>query len=156
MPATDARTVLRSLFDAAVAAADPVLCVSKNLPAAPKGRTIVVGAGKAAAAMAAAVEDALGGPLEGLVVTRYGHGVPTRRIEVVEAAHPVPDAAGAAAAARISRARCRALSGDDLVLGLISGGGSALLALPAGRGDARRQAGGQPGAAQERRRTSAR
>ena len=98
MAATDIRTALRSLFDAAVAAADPMLCVPKNLPAAPKGRTIVVGAGKAAAAMAAAVETHWPGPLEGLVVTRVGHRVPTKRIRVVEAGHPVPDAAGAAAA----------------------------------------------------------
>ena len=101
MPATDARTILRSLFDAAVAAADPVLCVSKNLPAAPKGRTIVVGAGKAAAAMAAAVEAHWPGPLEGLVVTRVRPRRPDQAHRVVEAGHPVPDAAGGGAAARI-------------------------------------------------------
>ena len=131
MATADARLVLRSLFDAAVAAADPMLCVPKNLPAAPKGRTIVVGAGKAAAAMAAAVEANWPGPLEGLVVTRAGHGVPTQRIRVVEAGHPVPDAAGAAAARDIL-SMMQGLNRDDLVIGLISGGGSALLALPAG------------------------
>ena len=96
----------------------------------PKGRTIVVGAGKASAAMAKAVEEHWPGPLEGLVVTRYGHGVPCRRIEIVEAAHPVPDAAGRDAAAPHPRAGAGA-GPDDLVLCLISGGGSALLALPA-------------------------
>jgi len=125
--------VLQRLFAAAVGAAAPELCVPAHLPAPPKGRTVVVGAGKAAAAMAQAVEahwppDA---PLSGLVVTRYGYGVaPLRRIEVVEAAHPVPDEAGRNAAAR-SLAAVRGLGADDLVLCLISGGGSALLALPA-------------------------
>jgi hydroxypyruvate reductase len=125
------RALLRAMFDAAVNAAAPALCVPPHLPAPPKGRTIVVGAGKAAAAMAAAVEAHWRGPLEGLVVTRYGHGAPTQRIRVVEASHPVPDAAGPAAA----RAILDSVSGlgpDDLVLCLISGGGSALLALPAG------------------------
>ncbi len=119
-----------SLFDAALAAADPARCVAPHLPSPPKGRTIVVGAGKAAAKMARAVEDHWPGPLMGLVVTRYGHGVPCDRIEVVEAAHPVPDAAGQRAAARILE-MVQGLSADDLVLCLISGGGSALLALPA-------------------------
>jgi hydroxypyruvate reductase len=118
------------MFDAAVGAASPAVCVPPHLPAPPKGRTIVVGAGKAAAAMAAAVEAHYPGPVEGLVVTRYGHGAPTSRIEVVEASHPVPDAAGREAAARVL-ARVQGLSSDDLVLALISGGGSALLALPA-------------------------
>jgi len=121
---------LCSLFDAALAAADPAHCVAPHLPSPPKGRTIVVGAGKAAAKMARAVEDHWPGPLMGLVVTRYGHGVPCDRIEVVEAAHPVPDAAGQRAAARILE-MVQGLSADDLVLCLISGGGSALLALPA-------------------------
>jgi hydroxypyruvate reductase len=120
---------LRSLFDVALAAADPARCVAPHLPSPPKGRTIVVGAGKAAAKMARAVEDHWPGPLAGLVVTRYGHGVPCDRIEVVEAAHPVPDAAGQQAAARIL-AMVQGLSAEDLVLCLISGGGSALLALP--------------------------
>ncbi|MGE0120096.1 MAG: glycerate kinase [Dongiaceae bacterium] len=124
------REFLRSLFDAALAAADPARCVAPHLPSPPKGRTIVVGAGKAAAKMARAVEDHWPGPLAGLVVTRYGHGVPCDRIEVVEAAHPVPDAAGQQAAARIL-AMVQGLSAEDLVLCLISGGGSALLALPA-------------------------
>src|SRR5215468_1432505 len=130
MSAQATRALLHALFDAALAAADPACCVPPHLPAPPKGRTIVVGAGKAAAKMARAVEDHWQGPLEGLVVTRYGHGVPCRRIEVVEAAHPVPDAAGQQAAARILRS-VQGLSADELVLCLISGGGSALLALPA-------------------------
>jgi glycerate 2-kinase len=121
---------LKSLFQAALAAADPLRVVPPHLPAPPKGRTVAVGAGKAAAAMAKAVEEHWAGPLEGLVVTRYGHGLPCSRIEVVEAAHPVPDAAGRAAAARILE-RVRGLTADDLVLVLISGGGSALLTLPA-------------------------
>jgi hydroxypyruvate reductase len=124
------REFLRSLFDAALAAADPARCVAPHLPAPPKGRTIVLGAGKAAAKMARAVEDHWPRPLSGLVVTRYGHGVPCDRIEVVEAAHPVPDAAGQRAATRILE-MAQGLSADDLVLCLISGGGSALLALPA-------------------------
>ena len=124
------RDLLRALFDAAVAAADPARVVPSNLPPRPKGRTIVIGAGKASAAMAKAFEDAWDGPLEGLVVTRYGHGVACDRIEIVEAAHPVPDAAGRAAAARILES-VRGLTADDLVVALISGGGSALLSLPA-------------------------
>lgn len=122
--------LLRALFDAALAAADPARIVPANLPTRPKGRTVVVGAGKAAAAMARAVETQWDGPLEGLVVTRYGHGVDCARIEVVEAAHPVPDLAGRRAAERILE-MVRGLGEDDLVLCLISGGGSALLALPA-------------------------
>jgi hydroxypyruvate reductase len=122
--------LLRALFDAALAAADPAHCVPPHLPALPRGRTVVVGAGKAAAAMAQAVEAHWPGPLEGLVVTRYGHGASCRHIEVVEAAHPVPDAAGRAAAARML-AMVRGLTADDLVLCLMSGGASALLALPA-------------------------
>jgi len=124
-----ARATLRALFDAAVAAADPRIVLARHLPPRPKGRVVVVGAGKSAAVMAAAVE-AVWPDATGLVVTRYGHGYPTRGVEVVEAAHPVPDAAGAAAAARIL-AVVRGLEQDDLVLALISGGGSALLALPA-------------------------
>ncbi len=121
---------LRALFDAAVAAAAPDVCLPPLLPSPPAGRTVVVGAGKAAAAMARAVEDHWPGPLEGLVVTAYGHRVRCARIEVVEAAHPVPDAAGAAAARRILKT-VGGLGRDDLVLCLISGGGSALMALPA-------------------------
>ena len=121
--------LLRALFDAAVAAALPDRIVPRHLPAPPRGRTIVLGAGKASAAMAKAVEDNWPGPIEGLVVTRYGHAVPCERIEIVEAAHPVPDAAGEAAARRILEL-ARGAGPDDLVLCLISGGGSALLTLP--------------------------
>src|SRR5215467_1303123 len=124
------RKLLRRMFDAAVAAASPALCVPGHLPRPPRGRTIVVGAGKAAAAMAAAVEDHWSGPIEGLVVTRYGHSVPCRHIEVVEAAHPVPDSVGRDAA-RLILEKVSGLAADDLVLCLLSGGGSALLALPA-------------------------
>jgi glycerate 2-kinase len=127
----DHRVLLRAMFDAAVNAAAPALCVPPHLPHAPKGRTIVVGAGKAAAAMAAAVEAHWSGPIEGLVVTRYGHGAPTERIKVVEASHPVPDEAGPTAARAILDL-VKGLGPDDLVLCLISGGGSALLALPDG------------------------
>ncbi|HLY57295.1 MAG TPA: glycerate kinase [Stellaceae bacterium] len=126
----DSRALLRDLFDAAMRRALPSVCLPPHLPARPKGRTIVVGAGKAAASMAAAVEAHWDGRLEGLVVTRYGHAVPCRHIEVVEAAHPVPDAAGMQAARRILE-RVQGLTPDDLVLALISGGASALLALPA-------------------------
>ncbi|HEV7252163.1 MAG TPA: glycerate kinase [Mesorhizobium sp.] len=121
---------LKSLFDAAVAAADPARAVPLALPKRPKGRTIVVGAGKASAAMARAVEKAWDGPLTGVVVTRYGHAVPCERIEIVEASHPVPDEAGRAAAERMLKL-VSDLTEDDLVLCLISGGGSALLSLPA-------------------------
>ena len=126
----DPRKLLRHLFEAALAAADPAKVVPPHLPSLPKGRTLVVGAGKAAAAMAAAVEAHWAGPLSGLVVTRYGHGLPCTRIEVVEAGHPVPDAAGSRAAQHILEL-VRGLTVDDLVLCLISGGGSALLTLPA-------------------------
>jgi glycerate 2-kinase len=122
--------LLRRMFDAAVAAAMPSRCVPAHLPAPPSGRTIVIGAGKASAAMAAAVEAHWQGDLSGLVVTRYDHAVPCRRIEIVEAAHPVPDAAGEAAARRILDL-VQGLGPDDLVLALMSGGGSSLLALPA-------------------------
>ncbi|MFP6747784.1 MAG: DUF4147 domain-containing protein, partial [Alphaproteobacteria bacterium] len=94
------RALLGRLFGAAVAAADPAVCLAPHLPPRPKGRAVVLGAGKAAASMARAVEQNWPGPLEGLVVTRYGHGVATEHIEVIQAAHPVPDAAGVAAAAR--------------------------------------------------------
>ncbi|MFZ5789267.1 MAG: glycerate kinase type-2 family protein [Pseudomonadota bacterium] len=124
------RDLLLSLFRAALAVVDPMQAVPKHLPTPPKGRTIVVGAGKASAAMAAAVEQHWPGPLEGLVVTRYGHGVSCKRIEVVEASHPVPDERGRDAARRILE-KVQGLSPDDLVLCLISGGGSALLSLPA-------------------------
>ena len=127
--------VLRDLFDAAVAAADPARSVPAHLPAPPpdagKGRTVVIGAGKASAAMARAVEECWEGALSGLVVTRYGCAVPCERIEIVEAAHPVPDARGVDAAGRILEL-ARGLGPDDLLLALISGGGSALLSAPAG------------------------
>ena len=124
------RQLLRRLFQAAVSAADPAALIPRWLPARPKGRTLVVGAGKASAAMAAAFERQWDAPLAGLVVTRYGYAVPCRRIEIVEAAHPVPDAAGCEAAGRML-ALVQSLSADDLVVALISGGGSALLSLPA-------------------------
>ncbi len=123
------REFLRSLFDAAVASAQPALCIPPHLPPAPRGRTIVIGAGKASAAMARAVEDHWAGPLCGLVVTRYGYEVPCSRIEIAAAAHPVPDAAGLTAANRILEL-VRGLQPEDLVLCLISGGGSALLPVP--------------------------
>ncbi|TMJ40793.1 MAG: glycerate kinase [Alphaproteobacteria bacterium] len=122
--------LLKSLFAAAIAAADPALRVPPYLPSAPRGRTIVVGAGKASAAMALAVEQHWKSQLTGLVITRYGHGVPCKSIEIVEAAHPVPDANGRDAALRMGEL-VKGLSEDDLVLCLISGGGSALLAAPA-------------------------
>src|SRR5579864_408637 len=124
------RVLLRQMFDAAIASAQPALCVPPHLPAAPRGRLIVVGAGKASAAMARAVEQNWSGPLSGLVVTRYGYAVPCERIDIVEAAHPVPDAAGMRAAQRMLD-RVSGLTEDDLVLCLFSGGGSALLPLPA-------------------------
>src|SRR3978361_1421805 len=107
--------LLRRLFAAAVAAADPSVSLARHLPSRPRGRTIVIGAGKAAASMARAVEASWSGELSRLVVTRYGHGAATSRIEVVEAAHPVPDAAGEAAARRILE-KVAGLTSDDLVL----------------------------------------
>ena len=123
------REVLAAMFAAAVNSAQPEHCIPPHLPAPPKGRTLVIGAGKASAAMARTLEQHWTGPLEGLVVTRYGYAVPCERIEIVEAAHPVPDAAGHEAASRML-AMVDGLSADDLVLCLISGGGSALLPLP--------------------------
>ncbi len=122
--------LLKAMFQAAVEAALPSVCVPAHLPPRPKGRTVIIGAGKASGAMAKALEDSWDGPLDGLVVTRYGYRVPTERLQVVEAAHPVPDAAGRDAARRIFDL-VQGLTKDDLVLCLISGGGSALLALPA-------------------------
>ena len=124
------RELLRGLLDAALEAADAGRVLEHFLPKPPRGRTLVVGAGKAAAAMARAVEAHWRAPLSGIVVTRYSHGLPLKRIEVVEASHPVPDAAGQKAASRILDS-VRNLSPDDLVLCLMSGGASALLALPA-------------------------
>lgn len=120
--------LLRDMLDAAIAAAQAAQQLAQHLPPRPKGRTIVVGAGKASAAMAQALEAAWPQPLEGLVVTRYGHAVPCSRIEIVEAAHPVPDPAGELAAQRMLK-RVQGLTADDLVICLISGGGSALLPL---------------------------
>jgi glycerate 2-kinase len=125
------RDLLLGSFQAALAAADPLAIVPAHLPPPPTGRTLVVGAGKAAAAMAVAVESSwpAQAPLDGLVITRYGHGLPTRRIRVIEAGHPVPDEAGEAAAGEIL-SRASALGRDDLLLVLVSGGGSSLLSLP--------------------------
>lgn len=122
--------LLKNLFSTAIAAADPARRVPPFLPQPPKGRTLVVGAGKASAAMALAVEEHWAGPLSGLVITRYGHGAPCKKIEIVEASHPVPDASGRDAALRMGEL-VKGLTADDLVLCLISGGGSALLAAPA-------------------------
>jgi glycerate 2-kinase len=132
MTEADPRTLLESMFRAAVAAASAEGSVPSRLPPVPAGRTVVVGAGKAAAAMAQAVETRwpADAPLSGLVVTRYQHGLPCKRIEVLEAGHPVPDAAGEDAARRIL-AMVQGLGPDDLVLCLVSGGASALLTLPA-------------------------
>ena len=125
------RELLQQMFAAAIAAAQPALCIPRYVPALPKGRLIVIGAGKASAAMARAVEDSLpSARLEGLVVTRYGYSVQCRQIEIVEAAHPVPDQAGLIASQRMLD-RVSNLTEDDLVLCLISGGGSSLLSLPA-------------------------
>jgi len=123
------RALLRQLFDAAIASAQPALCIPRHLPEAPRGRTLVIGAGKASAAMARALEDHWPGALSGLVVTRYGYEVACNRIEIASAAHPVPDAAGLAAATRMLE-RVRGLQPEDLVICLISGGGSALLPVP--------------------------
>src|SRR4051812_4001463 len=132
MKDADARALLRDLFDAALSAARPATCLAPYIDKLqpPKGKTVVIGAGKASAAMARAVEDRWRYPLEGLVVTRYGYGETCKRIEIVEAAHPVPDEKGRAAAGRILE-KVKGLSPDDLLLCLISGGASALLALPA-------------------------
>jgi glycerate 2-kinase len=126
------QALLRRMFDAAIASAQPALCIPAHLPdpqSLGKGRLIVIGAGKASAAMARAVEDHWKGSLTGLVVTRYGYAVPCERIEIVEAAHPVPDAAGQVAAQRMLQL-VQGLTADDVVLCLISGGGSSLLPLP--------------------------
>jgi hydroxypyruvate reductase len=121
--------LLRAMFSAAIASAQPSARVPQFLPPPPRGRLIVIGAGKASAAMAKAVEDNWAGPLEGVVVTRYGYAVPCERIQIIEAAHPVPDANGQLAAQRILQC-VSGLTENDVVLCLISGGGSALLSLP--------------------------
>lgn len=128
---TDPRELLVSLFDAAVAAANPDLTVPRFLPKPPAGKTIVVGAGKGSAQMAKVLENHWAGPLQGVVVTRYGFGVDCQHIEIIEASHPVPDAAGLAASEHLLAA-VTDLGPDDLVIALISGGGSALLPAPAG------------------------
>ena len=128
MSSSPESTLLRAMFEAAVAAAQPAVCLPPHLPPPPKGRLVVIGAGKASAAMASALEKHWPGPLTGLVVTRHGYGVPCERVEIVEAAHPVPDAAGEDAARRML-ALVAGLCADDLVIALISGGGSALLPL---------------------------
>ena len=125
------RRFLTTLFETAVRAADPAHALHAHLPARPKGRLVVVGAGKGAAQLAAAFEQLWDGPVEGAVVTRYGYGCKTRVIKVLEAAHPVPDQAGLAASAALFGA-VRELSADDLVVALICGGGSALLPCPPG------------------------
>jgi len=130
MTSADPAGLLRQLFDAAIAAAMPSAIVGRHLPAPAAGRNIVIGMGKASAAMARALEERWSGPLEGLVITRYGHAVDCERIEIVEAAHPVPDAAGEAATRRMLQL-VRGLGHDDQVIALISGGGSALAAAPA-------------------------
>ncbi len=124
------RDLLTQMFTAAVQAAQPEHCIARFLPTPPKGRTIVIGAGKASAAMAQAFERHWSGPLEGVVVTRYGYAVPCERIEIIEAAHPVPDEAGSIAARRLFE-QVAGLTADDLVICLISGGGSSLLPMPA-------------------------
>ncbi len=126
----DERQFLRTLFDTAVAAAQPANLIPKKLPRCPKGRTVVIGAGKAAASMACAVEENWPAVLSGFVITPYGHSVACDRIEIVEAAHPVPDSSGLGAAKHIL-AMVENLSAEDLVLCLLSGGGSALLSMPA-------------------------
>lgn len=127
--AMQTKALLEAMFAAAIEAAQPSHCIAAHLPAPPQGRLIVIGAGKASAEMARAVEQHWSGPLQGLVVTRYGYAVPCQHIEIVEAAHPVPDQAGLQAAQRMLQA-VQGLSADDTVLCLISGGGSSLLPLP--------------------------
>jgi glycerate 2-kinase len=127
--AVQPRALLQAMFAGAIASAQPALCVAAHLPPLPKGRLIVIGAGKASAEMARAVEQHWAGPLQGLVVTRYGYAVPCQQIEIVEAAHPVPDQAGLKAAQRML-ALVQGLGAEDTVLCLISGGGSSLLPLP--------------------------
>jgi len=135
------RVLLRQMFDAAIASAQPALCIPPHLPSAPRGRLIVIGAGKASAAMARSVEQHWAGLLSGLVVTRYGYAVPCEHIEIAESAHPVPDAAGLRASQRMMEL-VKGLNADDLVLCLISGAsrrarstGSGTLRLAVGRRD---------------------
>ena len=129
MSIADPRAFLADLFHAAVAAADPLKALQGNLPDKPKGRTVVIGAGKGAAQLAAAFEDLWDAPYEGVVVTRYGYACETRNIEVLQASHPVPDEAGLQAGAHLLDA-VSGLTEDDLVIALVCGGGSALLPAP--------------------------
>jgi hydroxypyruvate reductase len=129
MAQLDQGAFLRSLFAQAIASAQPDLCLPPHLPQPPKGRLIVIGAGKGAASMAKSVEDHWPGPLTGVVVTRYAYGAPCQRIKIIEAAHPTPDANSLRAAQHLLEA-VRDLTPDDLVLCLLSGGGSSLLCLP--------------------------
>jgi hydroxypyruvate reductase len=129
MEVKEPRVLLEKIFKAAINASQPALCLPLQLPEPPSGRTIVIGAGKASAAMAKALEENWAGELSGIVVTRYGYSVPCERIHIIEAAHPVPDAASIIAAHRILDT-VKGLRADDLVLCLISGGGSSLLVAP--------------------------
>ena len=124
------RALLEESFRAAVAAADPLRILAPHLPPPPQGRCFVAAAGKAAASMALAAEKHFRGELEGIAITRYGHSLPAKKIRVIEAGHPVPDEAGEAAAREILQ-RVKQLEEDDLLLALLSGGGSSLLSLPA-------------------------
>src|SRR5262245_54599611 len=127
------KDLLLESFQATVSAADPLTILPPHLPPPPTGRTLVLGAGKAAAAMAVAVEQhwPAAAPLEGMVITRYRHGLPTNRVTVIEAGHPVPDESGANAAREALRL-AQSLGPNDLLLALLSGGASALLSLPLG------------------------
>ena len=144
------KSFLAGLFDAAVAAADPVQALRAHLPGRPEGRTVVIGLGKGAAQLAQAFEQLWDGPLEGVVVTRYGYGAPCATLRVMEAAHPVPDAAGMAASEALFDA-VQGLTEHDLVVALVCGGGSALLPAPARRADAGGGTGAEPGASGLRR-----
>ena len=128
---SESKEGIARIFDAAVGSADPALIVPQHLPPPPKGRCVVIGAGKASAAMAAALNASWPEvTLTGVVVTRYGHAVPAGRIEIIEAAHPVPDEMSLVASTKMLKA-VQGLAPDDLVIALISGGGSALMVAPA-------------------------
>jgi len=129
--ADNPKAFFQRLFHVAIRAADPAVCLPPHLPPRPKGRTVVVGAGKGAAQLAQVLENVWDGPLEGAIVTRRGFGAATKRIEVIEASHPVPDEAGNRGARRLLEL-VQGLPRDDLVIALITGGGSALLPAPAG------------------------
>ena len=139
----DPRDILTALFDAAVAAADPEAALAPALPDPPKGRTVVIGAGKGAAQLGRAFEKLWPGAFDGVIVTRYGYAAPCERLKVMEAAHPVPDAAGLAGAEALMSA-VSGLGEDDLVIALVTGGGSALLPAPPGPLRARGRGGAQP------------